>query len=203
MFRFSTFMKDLATIRIALILSTALFALGITVGWVGSGPLQDLIVKEIQGLGEMSQELRQSENPEMSFFIFIFLNNSFKSILVLFSGIFFGIIPLVFLAVNGMVIGFLLNLVQSNGGDLGELIFKGLLPHGIIEIPMILIASAYGLVLGGLVFKSMAPGESRGSGMKRRWREFWRKSGTASLWIVLLLLVAAIIESTITLWLMS
>lgn len=203
MFRFSTFIKDLATIRIALILSTVLFAMGIAVGWAESGTLQELIVKEIQGLGEVSQELMQSENPELSFFIFIFLNNSFKSILMLFSGIFFGIIPLMFLAINGMVIGFLLNVVQSSGGDLSEMIFKGLLPHGIIEIPMILIAAAYGLSLGGLVLKSIVPGESRGSGMKMRWREFWRKSGTASLWIVLLLFVAAVIESTITLWLMS
>ena len=203
MFRFGTFIKDLASIRVPLILSTVLFALGIAVGWVGSGPIQDILVKEIQGLGEVSQNLRQSDNPELSFFLFIFLNNSIKSILVLFSGILFGFIPLVFLAINGMVIGFLLNLVGSNGGDLGELIFKGLLPHGIIEIPVILIACAYGLALGGLVFRSLSPGVSRQSGMKLRWREFWRKSGTASLWIVLLLLVAAGIESTITLWLMS
>lgn len=203
MFRFSTFIKDLRSIRFSLILSTVLFVIGIVVGWVGSGPIQDILVKEIQGLGDISQNLRQSENPELSFFTFIFLNNSIKSVLVLFSGILFGILPVVFLAINGMVIGFLLNLVESNGGDLGELIFKGLLPHGIIEIPVILIACAYGLALGGLVIRSMTSGERRGSGMSAQWKEFWRKSLTASVWIVLLLLVAAGIESTITFWLMS
>lgn len=203
MYRFSIFMKDLAAIKLPLMISAVLFALGIAVGWIGSGPIQDIIVKEIQGLGEMSQSLRQSDHPELSFFIFIFLNNSIKSILVLFSGILFGIIPIVFLAINGMVLGFLLSVVESSGGDLVELIFKGLLPHGIIEIPVIIIACGYGLALGGLSFKSMAFNKNRGSGIKMHWREFWRKSRTGSLWIVLLLLAAAVIESTITLWLVS
>ncbi|WP_235440440.1 stage II sporulation protein M [Paenibacillus sp. DMB20] len=184
-------------------MSAVLFAVGVAAGWGASGSIQEMLVKEIQGLGQMSQDLRQSDHPEMSFFIFIFLNNSIKAILVMFAGILFGLIPLVFIAVNGMVIGFLLNVVDSNGGNLSELIIKGLLPHGIIEIPVILIACAYGLVLGGMVFKSMFPGGNRGSGIKGQWRDLWRKTGTASLWIVLLLFIAAIIESTITLWLMS
>lgn len=203
MFRFSTFIRDLGTIRVVLIMSFALFALGIFAGWQSSGSIQQMLVKEIEGLGRMSQNLRQSDHPEMSFFIVIFLNNSIKAILVMFAGILFGFIPLVFIAINGMVIGFLLNVVDSNGGNLSELIIKGLLPHGIIEIPVILIACAYGLALGGMVFKSLFSGGSRGSGIKVQWRDLWRKTGTASLWIVLLLFVAAIIESTITLWLMS
>ncbi|WP_054956030.1 stage II sporulation protein M [Paenibacillus dakarensis] len=203
MYRFRIFIKDLAAIRVPLILSTVLFALGIMIGWVGSGPLQAILIDEIQGLRDISESLRMSDNPELSFFVFIFLNNSIKSIFVLFSGILFGIIPFVFLAINGMVIGFMLNVVKMNGGDLGEMIFKGLLPHGIIEIPVILIACAYGLALGGLVYKSILPREVRGSGLRERWQELWRKSRTASLWIVVLLLVAAVIESTITLWLVS
>lgn len=203
MFRFSVFLKDLAVIRTALIISAVLFAAGIVAGWEASGPIQQLLTKEIQGLGEVSQNLQQSDNPELSFFIFIFLNNSIKAVLVMFAGLLFGFIPLVFLAINGMVIGFLLNVIDSNGGNLSELIIKGLLPHGIIEIPVILIACAYGLALGGLIFKSLARGGFRGSGMKTEWSQMWRRTGTASLWIVVLLLIAAIIESTITMWLMS
>ncbi|MGV2806311.1 stage II sporulation protein M, partial [Clostridium perfringens] len=65
------------------------------------------------------------------------------------------------------------------------------------------IACGYGLAFGGLVLRSVtATGESR-SGIGAEWRGFWRKLGTASVWVVVLLLVAAMIESTITLWLMS
>lgn len=202
MFRFSNFLRDLSTIRKALILSAVLFAGGIAIGW-GSEEFEQLLISQLQGLGEMSQELRMSDNPEWSFFVFIFLNNSIKSVLVMLSGILLGVIPFIFLLVNGMVIGFLLKIVQASGESLFDLIVKGLLPHGIIEIPVIVIACGYGLAFGGLVFRSMlASGEKR-RGIGREWRGFWRKLGTASLWVVVLLLVAAIIESTITLWLMS
>ncbi|ANY74248.1 hypothetical protein BBD41_17555 [Paenibacillus ihbetae] len=202
MLRFSNFLRDLTTIRKALILSAVLFAGGIAVGW-GSEEFEQLLLSQLQGLGEISQELRTSDNPEWSFFVFIFLNNSIKSVLVMLSGILLGVIPFIFLVVNGMVIGFLLKIVQGSGESLFDLIVKGLLPHGIIEIPVIVIACGYGLAFGGLVFRSMlASGEKR-RGVGPEWRAFWRKLGTASLWVVVLLLIAAIIESTITLWLMS
>ncbi|MNF03889.1 hypothetical protein D3C80_2032940 [compost metagenome] len=79
-----------------------------------------------------------------------------------------------------------------------QLIVKGLLPHGIIEIPAIIIACAFGLRFGGKVIQSMS-GRVRGSS----WAEFMRQTVTASVWIVILLLLAAIIESTITLALLS
>ncbi|OOC63567.1 stage II sporulation protein M [Paenibacillus ihbetae] len=202
MLRFSNFLRDLTTIRKALILSAVLFAGGIAVGW-GSEEFEQLLLSQLQGLGEISQELQTSDNPEWSFFVFIFLNNSIKSVLVMLSGILLGVIPFIFLVVNGMVIGFLLKIVQASGESLFDLIVKGLLPHGIIEIPVIVIACGYGLAFGGLVFRSMlASGEKR-RGLGPEWRAFWRKLGTASLWVVVLLLIAAIIESTITLWLMS
>ncbi|MGV2787206.1 stage II sporulation protein M, partial [Clostridium perfringens] len=87
--------------------------------------------------------------------------------------------------------------------SLFDLIVKGLLPHGIIEIPVIVIACGYGLAFGGLVLRSVTATGERRSGIGAEWRGFWRKLGTASVWVVVLLLVAAMIESTITLWLMS
>ncbi|NMO97474.1 stage II sporulation protein M [Paenibacillus lemnae] len=203
MFRFTTFLRDLATIRTALILSAIFFAAGIAAGWGTTGPIQEILVKEIQTLGQAAEQMRNSDQPELNFFIFIFLNNAIKSLIVMFAGIVLGIIPFVFLAINGMVIGFLLHMISDNGGNLSEIIFKGLLPHGIIEIPVLLIASAYGMVLGALVIKSIVPGADRGDPIKQKWKVTWRKTGTASLWIVILLFLAAIIESTITLWLMS
>ena len=205
MIRFSTFIKDLTVIRGAVFISFIVFAAAIAAGWMASGPLEKMVLSQIEGLSEVSQQLNQSENRELSFFLFIFFNNSIKSIIVIFTGLLFGILPLIFLFINGMVIGFLLNVVQSNGGGaaLSEVVFKGLLPHGIIEIPVIIIACAYGLALGGLAFKSLKPGEHRKSGFKEQWSEMWRKIRTASVWIVILLFLAAAIESTITLWLLS
>lgn len=202
MLRFSIFLKDLKSIRKALLLSTVLFVVGIVAGWSSEG-FEQFLKSQLQGLGEISQQLGASDNPEWNFFVFIFLNNSIKSVLVMFSGLLLGVIPFFFLVINGMVIGFLLKVVEASGESLFDLIVKGLLPHGIIEIPVIVIACGYGLAFGGLVLRSIIASGERRSGIGAEWRGFWRKLGTASLWVVLLLLAAAIIESTITLWLMS
>lgn len=198
MFAFSRFVKDLGTIRKALLLAMILFLLGGVLGWIGTGSLQKLLAQQLEGLSSISGKLMDSDNPEWSFFTFIFLNNSIKSVAVIFLGALFGFIPAFFLLINGAVIGYLIHLSVIQGADLFQLIVKGLLPHGIIEIPAIIIACAFGLQFGGKVIRSMF-GRVRGSS----WAEFMRQTVTASVWIVILLLLAAIIESTITLALLS
>ncbi|GAE08880.1 stage II sporulation protein M [Paenibacillus sp. JCM 10914] len=171
MFRFSIFLKDLVSIRKALIISTILFAAGITAGWI-SDDFEELLIGQIQGLAEISQQLNASDNPEWSFFVFIFFNNAIKSVLVMFSGLLVGIMPIFFLIINGMVIGFLLRIVQASGESLFDVIVKGLLPHGIIEIPMIVIACGYGLALGGLVIRSIIAVLTNRSGIGEDWRSY-------------------------------
>ncbi|AIQ49529.1 membrane protein [Paenibacillus sp. FSL R7-0273] len=199
MFAFSRFIKDLRTIRRALLLALILFLAGGLLGWISTDSLQRLLAQQLEGLSSISGELMSSDNPEWSFFTFIFLNNSIKSVLVIFLGALFGIIPAFFLLINGAVIGYLIHLSALQGVDLFDLIVKGLLPHGIIEIPAIIIACAFGLHFGGRVVKSMFGRRTGDTG----WPEFMRQTLTASVWIVLLLLFAAIIESTITLALLS
>ncbi len=48
MFRFSNFLRDLTTIRKALILSAVLFAGGIAIGW-GSEEFEQLLLSQLQG----------------------------------------------------------------------------------------------------------------------------------------------------------
>ncbi|AIQ54990.1 stage II sporulation protein M [Paenibacillus sp. FSL R7-0331] len=198
MFAFTRFIKDLGAIRKALLLALILFLAGGVLGWIGTDSLQRLLAQQLEGLSSISGKLMDSDNPEWSFFTFIFLNNSIKSVAVIFLGALFGIIPAFFLLINGAVIGYLIHLSAQQGVDLFDLIVKGLLPHGIIEIPAIIIACAFGLHFGGRVVKSMI-----GRIRDNSWPEFMRQTLTASVWIVLLLLLAAIIESTITLALLS
>lgn len=202
MLRFSTFLRDLGSIRKALLLATVLFIAGIIAG-ATSEEFEQILLGQLQGISELSQQLDSTENREWNFFVFIFLNNSIKSVLVMFSGLLLGVIPVFFLVINGMVIGFLLKVVEASGESLFDVIVKGLLPHGIIEIPVIVIACGYGLALGGLILRSITATGERRSGISGEWGQFWRKLGTASLWVVVLLLIAAVIESTITLWLVS
>ncbi|MGD0035565.1 stage II sporulation protein M [Paenibacillus illinoisensis] len=199
MLKFSTFLRDLGSIRNALIWSVILFVAGIGAGWVSTGPLQDILLNQIGGLQEVSRQLEQSGNVQWNFFIFIFFNNAIKSVLVIYAGIFFGILPVIFLVINGMVIGFLVHITTDNGASLFDIVVKGLLPHGIIEIPVIIIACAFGLKFGGLAFRSLIEvGSAKRQGLGKQWETFMRRTLTASCWVIILLFIAAIIESTIT-----
>ncbi|MGO4532761.1 stage II sporulation protein M [Paenibacillus sp. 2TAF8] len=199
MLKFSTFMRDMGKIRGALIWSFLLFAVGIGAGWVSTGPLEQLLLNQIEGLRQISQQLQQGGNVQWNFFLLIFFNNAIKSVLVIYAGVFFGILPIIFLLINGMVLGFVVHTSMNYGASFFDIVVKGLLPHGIIEIPVIIIACAFGLKFGGLTVRSLAQlgGDKRGL-IGSRWKEFMSMTLTASFWIVVLLLVAAVIESTLT-----
>ncbi|WP_440113107.1 stage II sporulation protein M [Paenibacillus sp. QZ-Y1] len=199
MLKFSTFLRGLGSIRSALIWSVVLFVVGIGTGWVSTGPLEELLLNQIGGLREVSERLEQGGNVQWNFFLFIFFNNAIKSVLVIYAGIFFGILPVIFLLINGMVIGFLVHTTMNYGASFFDIVVKGLLPHGIIEIPVIIIACAFGLRFGGLVVKSLVQlGGAKRHMIGNQWGTYMRTTVTASCWIVILLLIAAIIESTLT-----
>ncbi|MBB6023959.1 stage II sporulation protein M [Paenibacillus sp. JGP012] len=199
MLKFSAFMRDMSKIRTALIWAFLLFAVGIGAGWVSTGPLEQLMLNQIEGIRQVSQQLEQGGNVQWNFFLFIFFNNAIKSVLVIYAGIFFGILPIIFLLINGMVLGFVVHATMNNGASFFDIVVKGLLPHGIIEIPVIIIACAFGIKFGGLTISSLAQlgGEKRAL-IGTHWREFVKMTLTASFWVVILLFIAAIIESTLT-----
>ncbi|USB32715.1 stage II sporulation protein M [Paenibacillus sp. YPG26] len=181
-----------------------LFAVGFGLGMVNADFLQRIVVDQLRGLQEVSSKLAQSDNPELSFFTFIFFNNAIKGVLIIYLGILVGVIPVFFLIVNGMVLGYLIEVQSSLGNSISDLVFRGLLPHGIIEIPAIIIASAFGIKFGvaslrgiGRLFSGK---EERGA---REWGAMAKSSLNVSLWIVILLFIAAIIESTLTFHLMK
>ncbi|QUL54385.1 stage II sporulation protein M [Paenibacillus tritici] len=203
MLSFNTFIKDLRTIRAALLLATLLFIAGGVMGWIGTGSLQELLNEQLKGIRQISGDLRESSNPQWSFFVFIFLNNSIKSVVIIFLGALFGLLPAIFLLINGAVIGYLIHLSAIQGQDMFTLIVKGLLPHGIIEIPAIIIACAFGIAFGSKVWSALLAAIKRSERRAVVWPAFMRQTLTASFWIVILLFVAAIIESTITFSLLS
>lgn len=201
---FRTFWRDLAANKSMLFIAVILFAVGIIAGVLLVEPLGNYLKEQLQQLQVVKQQLDQGNHVELNYFIFIFFNNALKSILIIYLGIFIGIVPVIFLVMNGMIIGFLLRSYDMQGMDVGTLIIKGLLPHGIFEIPAILIAAAYGLKLGKLVLDSLTTWNPAGRyQLKVAWRQFMRSTITASFWIVIILFVAAIIESTVTFWLMQ
>lgn len=197
------FFLDLRRYKKAMYLSMALFVVGILLGAVGSETIAGLVAPDIAKLQEYSRELSRSATPELSFIKFIFLNNAIKSVAVIVLGALLGIMPAIFLLMNGMVLGLVVSLAAAQGANLFELVVLGLLPHGIIEIPAILVAAGFGMQLGYVILKGLGElGARDRTDRTVNWKDFLTSAGRGAFWIVIFLLIAAIIESTITYHLM-
>ena len=122
--------------------------------------------------------------------LIIFINNALKGLAAIVLGIGFGIFPLYLVAYNGNALGMVADLFSKEKGAL--YVLAALLPHGIIEVPMILISAGIGLRLGYVLYLSL-----KGAQVDIK-QEFKRGIGFYVRWIVPLLFVAAVIETFIT-----
>lgn len=184
-----------------------LFLAGMAIG--GTNPaFKSFLNEQLKGLGQLADMIDKSSNPTLTMIVFIFLNNAIKSILVIYLGALFGILPFFFLVVNGMLIGYLLKTSAElhGGGYVMELIVKGLLPHGILEIPAIIIACAYGLRFGVLVLKaggSLIFARSSSAKLGGELESFVVRTVPVMVILTITLLIASVIESTFTRWLIE
>lgn len=122
--------------------------------------------------------------------LLIFLNNAVKSLFSIVLGAGLGIIPIIFIGGNGIIIGLIVNEVSKEQGVI--FVLAALLPHGIIEIPMVLISAGLGFRLGYSMYVSM-------KGEKRDMRYELTESLHVFMKITMpLLFVAAIIETFVT-----
>lgn len=117
---------------------------------------------------------------------FIFENNLLSSFSAMIFGVFLGIAPLITLVANGYVLGFVANRAVGVGGSL---VLLRLLPHGIFEIPAVMISIGLGLRLGSFIFKFV-----KKNGRENLW--VWLKNSIrVFLFIIVpLLVIAGIIE---------
>lgn len=122
--------------------------------------------------------------------VLIFLNNFLKAFAVILSGLSFGIGPLLFLVGNGIILGVVAREVALQEG-LGR-VALGLLPHGAIELPAVLLAAALGFGVAREVFLKMGGKPSHVKG------ELARSLALLAVVISPALLVAALLEVLVT-----
>ena len=103
------------------------------------------IISYIKELVEQTQNLGQFELIK-----FIFLNNMQGSFVGLIFGILLGFFPLLFLIINGYVLGFVASLsVDARGFS----VLLKLIPHGIFELPAVFISMGLGIKLSSFIFE--------------------------------------------------
>lgn len=173
-----------------LVLSLVLFVLTSVIGYQtsqapGGGETSR---SAIEALAKALSPMTKLDPPLMM--AAIFLNNAIKALVVIVLGFAFGIVPVVFLAVNGVIIGLVVGLVVGMAGP--WVAVAALAPHGVIEIPALLLASALGLRVAGAVIKRIT-----GRPANPGW-EFKNGLVVYAKFVLPALFVAAVIEVFIT-----
>jgi stage II sporulation protein M len=181
--------KDLKLIKSFLIFSSVLFLVITLIGAIFPVFFEEQIFKILE------QIIKQTENlTPWELTGFIMSNNIKTSFFALILGIFLGIIPLAITIVNAYVLGFVMNKAVSAEGIL---ILWKLFPHGIFEIPAILISISLGLRLGLFIFIY------RGKNKLKEYFKWITQSLRIFIFIIIPLLVVAGIIEGLLIWLVN
>jgi stage II sporulation protein M len=175
------------------------FVSSMVIGW--NHPLQytHFLDRQLKGMEQLADLIKgQQDHQQAWMFLIIFLNNALKAALFVYFGVFFGVIPLFILVTNGMLIGYVSSLESQKEGIV--FVLKAILPHGVIEIPALIIACAYGLKFGGISFKTMLGiwSPALRIRMRNEFRGLMKLSVPLIVLVVVMMLTAAVIESTVT-----
>ncbi|HDN81460.1 MAG TPA: stage II sporulation protein M [Methanomicrobia archaeon] len=128
--------------------------------------------------------------------IFIFLNNLLVALISVFLGAILGLFPIFIALMNGFVVGIVAGKVLESNG-IGYLLV-GLVPHGIFEIPAILIAIGLGLKFGYLIISTIISILLGKSTKDNEFKLFIRELKPAFKIILILLCIGAFVEILIT-----
>jgi stage II sporulation protein M len=176
--------KYLKNIKSYLWFSFLLFLVTILFGFFFPMFFQNEIKNLVSSLIEQTSGMNSVE-----LILFIFFNNLKASFFPLVLGLILGIYPVLSLIINGYVLGFVASKTVS---VVGISVLWKLFPHGIFEIPAVLISASLGLRLGMFLF--IYKGKNKG----REFMKWLKDSLRVFLFIVIpLLIIAAIIEGSL------
>jgi stage II sporulation protein M len=139
--------------------------------------------------GLLKELILRTENLNMSEMIFFILQNNMQSALFsIILGIGIAIFPLISIAMNGTIMGYVLARTSEIAGFTS---WWRILPHGIFELPAIFISFGLGIKLGFAIF-------TKNSGLEIKER-FYQSMNAFLMVILPLLIIAAIIEGALIL----
>lgn len=182
-----------------LFLGLALFLLGSLMGFLNANVIQDMARDLLEQLEQIAKKMEDSGSPLYVFWV-IFQNNVMASLTMLGLGVFFGIFPIFALLSNGLLLGYMLKTMSLQGINPFSVLALGILPHGVIEIFAVIVAAAIGIKYGMYMIRiifSMANSGGR-SRVLDEFKESLHELPYIVGSIIVLLFLAAVIESTIT-----
>jgi len=205
MFKISAVWYDIKGTSRLIGVALIIFAVSVYIG-ITNDNFAFYLSTQLDAMRDVVSKIDESSNPTLATFLFIFFNNAIKCVLVIFLGAFFGIFPIFFLSINGLIIGYVVKLTLDGQSAVStfDLVVKLLLPHGILEIPALIIVTAYGLRLGKLLYNTMGAlltNHDKLDPIGAKYKETLKRCGVMAVYATVTLFIAAIIESTFTQWL--
>lgn len=170
-----------------LILATSVFLVSLVLGTlIGQNTVEALM----RQLGAVLEPLASTGNLSILLVLLIFINNAIRALGLVFLGVLLGLPPVLFIGLNGFILGGLGSALESVEG--WRYVMASFLPHGVIEIPVILLAAALGLTVGVESLRWLVRRESRVKSQLSDCLKVYLR------WILPGLAVAAIIEVFVT-----
>jgi len=133
-----------ARLRPFLITSLMMFGVGAIIGLMIVNRFPQLSVSFEESLNAFVTGFHGL--PKTKLAAAIFLNNSIKTLIVILFGALVGVIPVVFLVVNGAALGIVMALSAHSRGLWVSLL--SVAPHGVLELPAVFLGTAIGLMIG-------------------------------------------------------
>jgi stage II sporulation protein M len=142
-------------------------------------------------LGPLGETIRliAELNPYLITLV-IFLNNAAKMFITIILGVSVGIFPVVFISLNGLLLGYVIRIALPKLGVLG--VASLILPHGVLEIPAALLSTALGLSVGLETARKIIRGEASVKKVLKYSLKIYVK------YVIPMLAAAAVIEGFIT-----
>ena len=184
--RVTEIVKQKALIR-NLALATAVFCASLVAGaLVGQNTVEGLLSE----LGAVLEPLASTGSLSLILLLIIFINNAIKALVLILSGILLGLPSMLFIGLNAFILGGLGSALESANG--WRYAVASFVPHGVIEIPVILLATALSLTVGLESARWLVRRESRVKSQLSDGLKVYVR------WILPGLAIAAVIEVFIT-----
>ncbi|WP_124726443.1 stage II sporulation protein M [Staphylospora marina] len=172
----------------------------VTAGFKADGLMMTLSQSGfLDALEQLAEAFEQNPTFLQVFFV-IFINNVLATLQIIASGLFLGVGPFAAMLVHGILIGVLtMEAAEKTGTHPLMLVVTHLLPHGIFEIPALLIAAAFGFRISAALFRRFLAvfSPERMEASREEWLGIRRRLPHLLKLMFLLLLVAALIESAL------
>jgi stage II sporulation protein M len=172
-----------------------ILGVGIGISLSGHNPLITMITKaSLQKLAKLKDWFIQA--PLIGKIGLLWCNNVLASLFSILFGIFI-FPPIVSLFENGVLLGFLQKMLWLHHGIAPVWYYLSLAPHGIFELPAFIIASGLGIRFGFIPWRIMYHDLAKHDAPPL-FRQFFKDLPYYAILILLMLLVAAVLEVTVS-----